>query len=636
MCLLPCVCLLAALTPGGRAAEPADKPTFAVDVAPFLAKHCTICHSGAKPKGGVSLDLAAREESAVVGDKSLWERVADALRGGDMPPARRPRPGARDLDAVNRWLDTAVFHVDCSAANNAGRVTIRRLNRAEYDNTVRDLIGLALHPGDAFPGDDVGYGFDNIGDVLSTPPLLTEKYIAAAEKVVAAAWRDEGACKRLMVAPLDGNDRPAAVRQILRSFTERAWRRPVNDEEMRRLAQLVALAERSGDSTETGLRLAMRAVLASPNFLFRVEPDPLPKKGKDKEESAKYPGKPYPINDWEFASRLSYFLWSSMPDGELFRLARADTLHEPEVLEGQVRRMLKDGRAHALIENFVMQWLQLRNLKGFAPDPERFPAFDEPLRDAMRRETELCFAYVMQEDRSLLEFLSADYTFVNERLAKHYGIREVTGEGFQKVSVGGSPRGGLLTQASVLAVTSNPTRTSPVKRGKWVLETLLGAPPPPPPASVEPLRDDKPGAEHAGTLRQRMEQHRAEPGCAGCHQRMDPLGFGLENFDAVGAWRTLDGKDPIDASGVLPGGQTFAGPAELKAVLLTRKDRFARCLAEKMLTYALGRGVERDCCAVDDIARDAAAGNYRLSALVLSVVRSGPFRTRTLQGVAKQ
>jgi hypothetical protein len=326
-----------------------------------------------------------------------------------------------------------------------------------------------------------------------------------------------------------------------------------------------------------------------------------------------------------------------MPDDKLFSLARTKKLHEPEILEAQIRRMLKDDKAQALVDNFAMQWLQLRNLKGFAPDPVRFPSFDESLRAAMFAETENCFRYIVREDRSVLELISADYTFVNARLAKHYGIDGVSGEAFRKVSLSGSPRGGLLSQASVLAVTSNPTRTSPVKRGKWVLENLLGAPPPPPPAGVEELKDDKPGALLVGTLRQRMEQHRANPSCAACHQRMDPLGFGLENFDAVGAWRTIDGKDPVDASGVLPGGQSFNGPAELKGVLLARKEAFARCLSEKLLTYALGRGTERyDHCAVDAIARELAAKDFRFSALVLGIVRSEPFQMRKPQGVAKK
>jgi hypothetical protein len=653
--LLLTACLFATVLPV-RAAEPATKLTFSGNVAPFLSKHCTSCHGGKKPKGGVSLDLASKSEEAIVKERALWEKVADTLRTGDMPPAHKPRPADADLDTVNRWLDVAVFHIDCGGEVNPGRVVIHRLNRAEYNNTVRDLFGLPLHPADAFPSDDVGYGFDNIGDVLSMSPLLMEKYFAAAEKIVTEAWRHEEVRKRILVAPLDTDKKTQAVRQILRGFAERAWRRPVNEDEMRRLVRVFEVAERSGDKTEVGIQLAMRATLSSPNFIFRAEFDPPPpKENKDKEKDkdkkkekpkeadwgkatdADKQDKPYAISDWELASRLSYFLWSSMPDDKLFQLARAGKLHESKTFDEQVRRMLKDDKAKGLVDNFAIQWLQLRNLKGFAPDTGRFPSFDEGLRASMLRETESCFTYVMKEDRSVLELLSADYTFLDERLAKHYGIDGVKGPEFRKVSLVNSPRGGLVTQASVLAVTSNPTRTSPVKRGKWVLETLLGTPPPPPPANVEQLKDDKPGAELVGTLRQRMEQHRANPSCANCHERMDPLGFGLENFDAIGAWRTLDGKDRVDASGVLPGGQSFKGPAELKTVLMARKDQFTRCLAEKVLTYALGRGIERtDHCTVDAIARDVAASDYRFSSLVLAVVHSEPFRKRMPQGIAKK
>jgi mono/diheme cytochrome c family protein len=656
VCLLLSTCLLLTTIPTrAAAADQVVKPSFVGDVAPVLARHCTSCHSGKKPKGGVVLDLAVAttDDESLAKDRGLWEKVADALRTGQMPPARKPRLAETELDAVNRWLDVAVFHVDCREAN-PGRVVIRRLNRAEYNNTIRDLFGLPLHPADNFPGDDVGYGFDNIGDVLSMSPLLMEKYLAAADKIVAEVWRHEDVRKRIVFVPLDQSEKMASIRRVLRAFAERAWRRPVTEDEMKRLVQLVDIAERSGDKPDVGIQLAMRAILASPNFVFRAEFDPPPPskdKDKDKKKSAdkskeaapekpavvERADKPYEISDWELASRLSYFLWSSMPDDKLFQLARTRKLHEAAVLDAQVRRMLKDEKARALVDNFALQWLQLRNLKSFAPDPVRFPSFDEALRTSMQRETEEFFEYIVREDRSVLELLSADYSFLDERLAKHYGIEGVTGADFRKVSLPDSSRGGLLTQASVLAVTSNPTRTSPVKRGKWVLENLLGTPPPPPPATVDLLKDDKPGAELTGTLRQRMEQHRANPSCAACHERMDPLGFGLENFDAVGAWRTVDGKEPIDASGVLPGEQSFNGPKELKSVLLARKNQFARCLAEKLLTYAVGRGIERtDHCAVDAIARDLATGDYRFSALALAVVHSEPFQKRLPKGVVKK
>jgi hypothetical protein len=340
------------------------------------------------------------------------------------------------------------------------------------------------------------------------------------------------------------------------------------------------------------------------------------------------------LNDFELAVRLSYFLWSSTPDEELFAHAARGTLRQGNTLVRQVQRMLRDPKSRALAENFAGQWLQTRGLRDFMPDRVRFPDFDESLRTAMTRETELFFDTIVREDRSVLGFLDADYTFVNERLAKHYKLGGVRGNEFRKVSLVGTPRRGVITQAAVLAVTSNPTRTSPVKRGRWVLDNILGAPPPAPPPGVEQLKES-PDASGT-TLRQRMERHRTDPNCAACHAAMDPLGFGLESFDATGAWRTHDGASPIDASGVLPDGQTFDGPAGLRAVLLERRAAFARCLTEKLLTYALGRGLDRgDRRAVADITRKLTDNEYHFSALVLAIVHSEPFQTRTSRGGAR-
>ncbi|HZY85246.1 MAG TPA: DUF1592 domain-containing protein [Gemmataceae bacterium] len=613
----------AALAPAAPPAKPT--PDFKKDVSPLVTRYCVTCHKGPRARGGLSLDKYP-DEAAVLKNRLTWEKVADALRAGDMPPPNRPRPSAAEADTLNAWLNAVVLKGDCGGQKDPGRVTLRRLNRAEYNNTIRDLVGIDFRPADDFPADDVGYGFDNIGDVLSLPPLLLEKYLTAAEKVVAKAFADPAARKRIMTVPFENEE---AARRILRAFAERAYRRPVNNEELGRLVRFVELAQKNGDNFEAGVRLALEAVLVSPHFLFRVELDRRPNDPRSVRD----------LNDFELASRLSYFLWSSMPDDELSRLARQKSLHKPDVLEAQVRRMLKDPRARALTDNFAGQWLQTRNLKSFTPDPGRFPGFDEKLRAAMRQETELFFESVVREDRSVLDFIDADYTFLNERLARHYGVPGVKGEAFRKVTLTGAhraARGGVLTQATVLAVTSNPTRTSPVKRGKWVLENILGTPPPPPPPGVDELKEGK-DVELKGSLRQRMEQHRAEPGCATCHQRMDPLGFGFENFDAVGAWRDKDGKHAIDPSGVLPNGQSFKGPAELKVILKGRTDAFARCLAEKLLTYALGRGVERsDRCAVDEIARNLAREQYKFSALVIQIVKSDPFQKRRgQQGVKK-
>lgn len=592
--------------------RPGDTLTYARDIRPLIDRYCLRCHSAAKPKGDVTLDRD-RSDADVRKHLALWEKVGGNLRSGDMPPAGAKKPTAAELEALNRWLDTVVFKTDCTGPLDPGRVTIRRLNRAEYNNTIRDLVGVDFKPANDFPADDVGYGFDNIGDVLSLPPLLMEKYLAAAEKVIDEAWKRPELRRRLMPLPFAR----LSTSQNLKAFASRAWRRPASDEEVQRLMQLVQLARQQGDSPDVGVRLALQAVLVSPHFLFRIERDPDPKSSGL-------------ISDHELAVRLSYFLWSSMPDEELTRLARDGKLRQPGVIDEQVRRMLHDPKGRTLAENFAAQWLNLRPLSFFSPDPKRFPTFTPALRDAMLRETEQFFLHVVRADRSVLDFLDADYTFVNERLARHYGLKDVHGESFRKVSLAGTPRGGVLTHASVLAVTSNPTRTSPVKRGKWILDNILGTPPPPPSPDAGELPAD---GEMTGSMRQQMEQHRKNPACAACHQRMDPLGFGLENFDAIGAWRTREGKFAIDAVGVLPDGSRFDGPAQLRQVLMGKKDQFVATLTEKLLTCALGRGMERnDRCFIEAIVKKATKDDYRFTSLVIHLVKSDPFQKRRVRG----
>lgn len=380
------------------------------------------------------------------------------------------------------------------------------------------------------------------------------------------------------------------------------------------------------------MQRAFMAVLVSPKFLFRLELD-------DRPDSAE----PHPLDEFQLASRLSYFLWNTMPDQELFELAKRGELSKD--LDAQVRRMLKDPRSRSLVENFAMQWLQLKRLKTYTPDSKLFPSFNEQLRSAMARETELFMEEIVRDDRSVLEMLDADYTYLNETLARHYGIADTMGNWagqkperqggqqiprreFVRVSLPHKLRGGLLTQASILTVTSNPTRTSPVKRGRWVLEQILGAPPPPPPPNVPELAEgDK--AQLTGSLRQRMEQHRANPACANCHAKMDPLGFAFENYDAIGAFRTKDGEFPIETAGVLPDGKAFQGPGELKSILMEKRGQFTRCLTEKLMIYALGRGLEYyDRRPVMQIQEALAKNDYKFSVLVSEIVKSDPFRLR--------
>jgi hypothetical protein len=408
-----------------------------------------------------------------------------------------------------------------------------------------------------------------------------------------------------------------AAREIVSRFATRAFRRPVETDEVERCLGLFDQAAAAGEPFEDAVRLALTRVLVSPHFLFRVELDPPGAKA----------GQNYPIDEFALASRLSYFLWSSMPDDELFALAAAGQLRAQ--LEPQLQRMLKDTKSAAFVRNFAGQWLTIRKLHEVSPDPQTFPEFDDELRAAMIRETELFFEAIVREDRSILDLLDADFSFVNERLAKHYGIEGVAGKEFQRVKLPAN-RGGILTQASILTLTSNATRTSPVQRGKWVLDQLLDTPPPPPPPDVPQLDEAK---QLTGSLRERMEQHRANAICASCHARMDPIGFAFENYDAIGRWRDKDGPFAIDPSGVLPDGQAFQGPAELKTILKGKKDLFSRSLAQKILTYALGRGMEYyDECAVDKILAALDKNGDKFSTLLVETVNSEPFQMRTATG----
>jgi hypothetical protein len=409
-----------------------------------------------------------------------------------------------------------------------------------------------------------------------------------------------------------GHHTSECARLDLAHLAKLAYRRPVADAEVSKLTKLVSMAQSSGLSFEQAMRVGVEAILVSPNFLYRIERDP-------------DPTTVHPVSDYELASRLSYFLWSSMPDEELLRLAGEHRLCEPDVLKSQVRRMLQNPKSDALVDNFFGQWLELRNLDSVSPDPDEFPEFNNQLRNAMRTETRMFVSSIIHDDRSILDFIDGKYTFLNEKLAKFYGIPGVQGDQFRRVELKGTERSGVLTQASVLTVTSYPTRTSPVLRGKWILENVLNAPPPPPPPGVGSI-DAQGGVVH-GTMRQQMEKHRANPACAGCHVRMDPLGFALENYNAIGKWRTEDASLPIDASGVLPNGRKFNGSAELKEILAGDRDAFAECLTEKMMIYALGRGLEPyDRPATKKIVAGLAANDYKFSNLILGIVDSVPFQ----------
>ncbi len=574
--------------------ETASVATFRNDIRPLLDSYCIKCHGASGKKGGVDLSRFL-ENAAVHADPSTWETTLAQLRDRNMPPEDKPQPTSEERDSLIAWIEHALANIDeAKLPKDPGRHVLHRLSRLEYNNTVRDLFGVDTRPADKFPPDGGGGGgFDNNAATLFIPPILMERYLEAAGEILEAANPE-----RLFVAKPGGvTSKRAAARKIFSHHAPRAFRRPVEKSEIDRLVKFFDTALKRGESYEESVKLGLKSLLISPNFLYRVEqtkvaatPQKAPASTKRVSELSTIQS--HPVSDYELASRLSYFLWSSMSDEELFALAAARKLSEPSILEAQIRRMLLDEKARSFADNFASQWLRVRELKTITqPDNKKFPEFSIKLRDALYDEPIEFFHALLRENRSLLEIIDADYTFLNERLAKHYGIEGVTGKELQRVSLTDRNRGGVLGMGAVLTLTSYPRRTSPVLRGKWVLEEILGTPPPPPPPLVKSLpADDKP--RNGLTFRQRLEQHRTQADCAGCHKRMDPLGFGLESFDAIGRWRTEISGEPVDASGEMTTGEKFTGPAELKQLLLKRTDDFTRNLTEKMLAYALGRGLE--------------------------------------------
>jgi hypothetical protein len=771
-------------------AAPPVTPGNAVQSRIAVDRYCVTCHNDRLRTAGLTLEKT--DFTNIPGDAEKWENVIAKLRGNSMPPAGLPRPDDASRKALIGWLESSI---DRAAAANPkpGRTVLHRLNRAEYGNAVRDLLGMETGAATLLPPDDSGFGFDNIADVLSVSPMLTERYLAAARKISRAAVgdvairpvtesyapdklfkQDDRASEDLPFAsragiavpvyfPVDGDyfvkiflqrtnvglirgpaspyelqvrlngelvrqatvgtstggtktvpgrrrvDTPleeldglevrfsakagpgvlavtfardahlpegmlrpiysitsyefsgdvavppgitnielrgpydvrgpgnspsrqrifschpasaheeeACSRQILSTLARRAYRRPVTSGDLQPLLAFYATG-RSKGSFDSGIEMALQRILVSPDFLFRIERDP----------ATRAAGVPYRVTDLELASRLSFFLWSSIPDDELLDAAIRGTLRQPGVLEHQVTRMLSDVRSRSFVANFTGQWLYVRNVPLVLPDPYAFPDFDDNLRQAFSRELELFLDSQIRQDHSALDLLTADYTYVNAALARHYGIPNVYGTHFRRVQLTDSNRYGLLGKAGILMVTSYANRTSPVKRGKWLLENIIGAPPPPPPPNVPSLKENAVG-ESAHSVRERMEEHRANPACAGCHRTMDPLGFALENFDAIGSWRATDEAGaPVDASGELIDGTHVDGPESLRRALLNHQEDFARTVTDKLLTYALGRGTEYyDAPAVRRIVRDSAADNSRWSSIILGIVRSAPFQMR--------
>jgi hypothetical protein len=776
-------CLAGGLVGAARVQEPrrpvAPPETRAerISLMNFTTQYCTSCHNKEEKKGG--LDLEAASSESVAANTKVWEQVARKLAARQMPPIGKKRPDeqtyARIVTALETELDAAA-----GVHPNPGRTpTLRRLNRTEYQNAIRDLLALEFDAAALLPPDEANHGFDSapLGDLS---PTLLDRYLTAAQQISRTAlglsakpprsetfrvspdltqeghqgglplgtrggiripfhfpqdgeydvqvWLtrdrneqveglrethqlevllDRRHMASLLVKPpknyevegkVDANlktritvtagphdlgvtfvqqgaslletrrqpyqarynlhrhprttpaiyqvtitgphdakgpgdtpsrrrvlirrptrpaDEEACAAEILSNLARRAYRRPVVEAEVTRILTFYRQGRAEGNF-ESGIERALSAILVNPQFLFRIERD-LP---------GVPAGDPYRVSDLDLASRLSFFLWSSIPDDELLDLAARGELQKPAVFENQVRRLLADGRSRNLATNFAVQWLHLRNLSAITPDLRLFPDFDDNLRRSFREETELCFEGLLREDCSVLELLKADHTFLNERLAKHYGIPHIYGDRFRRVALGADrERGGLLRHGSVLTVTSYATRTSPVVRGKWILENVLGTPPPPPPGNVGSLSDNVVSASLP--IRERLAAHRTNVACTSCHQRIDPVGFSLEQFDAVGRWRTLEEGKPVDAAGGLPDGSEFEGIAGLERALLQRPELFVRTLTEKLFTFALGRAPEEsDGPAIRKIIRGARASNYRFSSLILGITTSQPFQMR--------
>jgi hypothetical protein len=498
-----------------------------------------------------------------------------------------------------------------------GRVTIHRLNDLEFNNTVRDLLGDTTGPASGFPTDTGGGNFDNNADVLATSPLLFQDLEGAADALATAAVA-AGSASRGKIITCDSTKLgdTACATKVLTAFARKAWRRPATPAEMTRLISFVPLAKANGDGFDQGIGLAIKAILLSPNFMFRPELDPDPAATS-----------PRLLNSYEIASRLSYFLWSSMPDDALAAAADASSLGDLGTLQAQANRMLSDPKASTLITNMGGQWFGTYKMATVAPLATAFPSFDADLAAAMTQETNLFLTDFFLGTDSFLNAVDANWTYANARLAKHYGLSGVTGTAFQKVSLAGTQRGGLMTQASILTTTSFPTRTSVVRRGQWALANLLCTPPPPPPDNVPPL--DQTTVPPGSSLRTQLEAHIANPQCSGCHSLMDPVGFALEHFDGIGAWRDTDGTAAIDATGQLPDGTKFDGALQLAAAIKQRTDSISSCATQKVFAYSLGRDpVAADQCQLDQLKTAFASANYNIRSLVMQTIASDTFRMR--------
>ena len=590
-----------------------------------LQTFCVECHEEGSESGiniaSMLTDLQFKQ------DLSHWNKVTQRLVDQTMPPADSDQPTLEQRTNTSNWINQSIQNVICDDGITPGRPRLRRLNRTEYANTIRDLLAIHVNAAHALPDDGAGgEGFDNAAETLFISPIHAEKYLDAAREALSHALLDPVPRERLLIRmPSDSVSPRIAAEQILQNFLPRAFRRPVSDQELSQYLELFELAMEQEERFETSITLVLEAALTSPKFLFHLESPATSKQ-------------PVKIDSHEMANRLAYFLWNSMPDEKLFDLARQNLLQDDAILAEQVKRMLdspidnrglrRGAKVREFASSFTEQWLGTRAIgREFEPANEFARIYDSELEGGMKYEPIFFFEDLLSDNRSILELIDSKFSYLNNRLARHYGVSGEFREQPKRTELPeDSPRGGLLGMSAVLAVSSLPHRTSPVVRGKWILETLLGTPPPPPPPNVPELEGGT-TAITAGTLRERLKQHRDSPSCASCHASLDPLGFGLENFDVLGRWRSEENGMSIDASGSLPDGTQFVGPRELKLILMQRKDQFTKHLTSKMLGFALGRGLTaEDQCTIDDIAKKVARDDYKMQTLVIEIVKSIPFR----------
>ena len=596
-------------------------PMEVEELKAFTGEHCFRCHGNEKAKAKLNLEKMLSGTHPFDAAQH-WREVFERVSLMEMPPEDEPMPPMLDRERYMAGVDHQLRLAAERLAGDPGPFRMRRLNRTQYRYTMRDLLGIHVDVSHMLPPDGAGgEGFDNAEETLFISPLHGEMYLEAAREALLYSSKEARSRKNIfIVTPGEKLSEKEAARQILRNFMEEAFRRPVKEKEEEPYLTFYHHARESGDTFHEGVYFALRGVLVSPHFLFRIEK---PNHGED----------PVEVTDWELASRLSYFLWASQPDKQLRGLAKAGKLSEPENLVKQVDRMLKDRKTFEFAEDFAGQWLGTRELgKEFKPDPEKFKGYNERLESVMRSEPAYFLNDMVNRNASLLDLIDSNYTYLNNDLMSHYRLKK--GENKVQGSLSrfelpeDSPRGGVLGMAGVLAVSSYPHRTSPVLRGKWLMEKILGTPPPPPPPNVPEL-EEKEHEKEAKTLRERLEQHRADPNCASCHDRIDPIGFGLENFDAIGRWRDQEAGKPVDARGALPGGLEYEGVSGLKKALKDKPDKFVRHFTTLMFAYAMGRGiVESDHPVIDDIVKRLSGNDYRIRELFLGIIESKPFRMK--------